>query len=43
MRQIKKVVGRFIWDTSEVLGISLGTAAPVIFGWMIGSKGHRVN
>lgn len=43
MKQIKKLVGRIIWDTSEALGISLGKAAPVIFGWMIGSKGHRVN
>lgn len=43
MRQIKKFLGRIIWDTSGVLGISLGKAAPIILGWMIGSKGHKVN
>jgi len=30
-----------IWNMSEDLNIPLGVFAPIVFGWMIGSKGKR--
>lgn len=31
-------LGSCIWNTSERLHMSLGRLAPIVFGWMIGSK-----
>jgi hypothetical protein len=32
-------VASCIWNISENLDIPLGRLAPIVFGWMIGSKG----
>lgn len=37
----KQFISSCIWNTSEHLKISLGKFAPIIFGWMIGSKGKK--
>lgn len=34
-------VASCIWNASEDLKIPLGAFAPIVFGWMIGSKGKR--
>jgi len=39
---MKRKIGALIWNTSECLGFGLGRFAPVVFGWMIGSKGQKV-
>jgi hypothetical protein len=39
---MKRWIGKLIWDTAEELHINLGPLAPIIFGWMIGSKGKRI-
>lgn len=43
MDGIKRLIGRLIWDFSESFHISLGNLAPIIFGWMIGAKGKRID
>jgi len=40
---MKSQIGKTIWDFCEFWDISLGKFAPVVFGWMIGSKGHMVD
>jgi len=35
-------VASCIWNTSEYTGIGLGRFAPIVFGWMIGSKGTKL-
>ena len=37
-----KIIGRIIWDLSEGFEIPLGTFAPMVFGWMVGSKGKKL-
>lgn len=36
-----KLIATIIWEISEFTGIGLGKYAPVVFGYMIGSKGKR--
>ena len=36
-----KRLGRLIWNFSECFNVSLGNFAPIVFGWMIGSKGKK--
>lgn len=36
-------IGGLIWNASERLDVPLGRFAPIAFGWMIGSKGVRVD
>lgn len=36
-------IGGLIWNASERLDVPLGRFAPIVFGWMIGSKGVRVD
>lgn len=31
----------FIWNVSETYNLPLGRFAPVVFGWIIGSKPHK--
>ena len=38
---MKKRIGSLIWNTSEALNLPLGKLAPIVFGWMIGSKGEK--
>jgi hypothetical protein len=38
-----QVIGGLIWSTSERLDVPLGQFAPIVFGWMIGSEGVKVN
>ncbi len=42
-RNIKRILGRVIWEASETLHIPLGRFALIVFGWIIGSKGKEVN
>lgn len=45
MDNIKKHIARFIWDFTEFFNIPLGKKdkyAPIVFGWMIGSKGVKI-
>ena len=42
MKDIKKIIGKEIWIFSETYHIPLGRFGPIVFGWMIGSKGKRV-
>ena len=35
-------IGRIIWDISELSGIGLGKYAPIVFGWIVGSKGKKL-
>jgi hypothetical protein len=37
----KQFIGSLIWNTSEHLKIPLKRFAPIIFGWMIGSKPNK--
>ena len=37
----KKLVGSLIWNTSEKFNVDLKNLAPIVFGWMIGSKKER--
>lgn len=37
-----KALGRLIWNFSEYFNVSLGNFAPIVFGWMIGSKGKNI-
>jgi len=39
---MRKTIGKLIWDLSEFTGIGLGKYAPIVFGWMIGSKGRKL-
>lgn len=41
MKKIKMFIGKLIWETAEDLKIPLGRFAPIVFGWMIGSKGKQ--
>ena len=36
-------IGSCIWNTSEYLKIPLGKYAPIVFGWMIGYNGKKLN
>ena len=38
---LKQAIASIIWNTSENLKIPLGKYAPIVFGWMIGSKGKK--
>lgn len=40
---MKQQIGEFIWTLSEFTGIGLGRYAPIVFGWMIGRKGKKIN
>lgn len=40
---MKKQFGSLIWNIAEFLDIPLGILTPIVFGWMIGSKGIRVD
>jgi len=42
-KNIKMDIGAAIWNTSERLRIPLGKYAPIVFGWMMGVKGERVD
>lgn len=37
-----RFIGKLIWDFSEDFRIPLGRFAPIVFGWMIGSKGKKL-
>lgn len=37
-----KIIGKIIWELSEFFSIGLGKYAPIVFGWMIGSKGKKL-
>lgn len=37
-----RTIGKLIWDISEFTGFGLGKYAPIVFGWMVGSKGKRL-
>ena len=37
-----RIIGTIIWEISETTGIGLGRYAPIVFGWMIGSKGTKL-
>lgn len=43
MKTIKRIIGKTIWNFSEFYNISLGKFAPICFGWMIGSKGTKID
>lgn len=36
-----QLIASGIWNTSEYFKIPLGRFAPIVFGWMIGSKGIK--
>jgi len=38
-----QLIGSVIWNTSECLKIPVGNFAAIVFGWMIGSKGKKLN
>tara|TARA_R110002111_G_scaffold216472_1_gene279087 strand:- start:168 stop:323 length:156 start_codon:yes stop_codon:yes gene_type:complete len=38
---LKQFIGSLIWNTSERFKLPLGRFAPIIFGWMIGSKDKK--
>jgi len=40
--KMKKKIGKLIWGFSEYWDIDLGEFAPIVFGWMIGSKGYKI-
>ena len=42
-RRALQTLGSLIWNASERFRVPLGRFAPIIFGWMIGSKGVRVD
>jgi hypothetical protein len=42
-KNIKRFIGVIIWNFCETMRIDVGRLAPIIFGWMIGSKGKRIN
>lgn len=37
----KQLIASCIWNLSEYFGVGLGKYAPIVFGWVIGSKGKR--
>jgi len=39
---MKKKIGKLIWGFSEYWDIDLGEFTPIVFGWMIGSKGYKI-
>lgn len=39
---MKRRIGKVIWMSAELFGISLGRFAPVVFGWMIGNVGQKI-
>jgi hypothetical protein len=41
---MKRAIGKFIWNLSET-GIipPLGIFAPIVFGWMVGCNGKRID
>jgi len=39
---MKEFIGKIIWELSEITMIPLGKYAPIVFGWMIGSKGKKL-
>jgi hypothetical protein len=42
-KEIKSYIGLFLWETCETFKINAGRFAPIIFGWMVGSKGKRID
>jgi hypothetical protein len=38
-----QLIGSLIWNTSESLNIPLGSFAPIVFGWMVGSKSTKIS
>jgi hypothetical protein len=42
-RNIKRFIGRIIWDISETMHWPLGKYAPIIFGWMVGAKKRKID
>lgn len=43
MNGAKKLIGKVIWNFAEAHHVPLGNLAPIIFGWMIGAKGKRID
>lgn len=39
---MKKLIGKILWNFAESNNISLGKFAPIVFGWMIGSKPIKI-
>ena len=42
---LKKKLAKFLWDFTDFFNISLGKNnkyVPIVFGWMIGSKGGKI-
>ncbi len=42
-RTLKSIAGSWIWNISEYFHIGLGKYVPIVFGWMIESKGKKQN
>lgn len=42
MKTPLQLVAGCIWFLSEILNLPLGRFAPIVFGWMIGSKGKKL-
>lgn len=42
MNVIKRYIGSVVWQYCELKGINLGRLTPIMFGWMIGSKGKKI-
>ena len=39
---IKTFIGSCIWNFSEYFHVPIGKYAPIVFGWMINSKGKEL-
>lgn len=40
--RLLQIIGSGIWNASESLHIPLKGFAPIVFGWMIGVKGVKI-
>lgn len=38
---MRKIIAKEIWYLSESFNIPLGRFAPVIVGWMLGTRGNK--
>jgi hypothetical protein len=43
MKTPLQCLGWIIWNISEYLYLPLGKLAPIVFGWMIGHGGKKLN
>mgnify|MGYP007042157031 CR=1 FL=1 len=41
-KTLLQFIASIIWNTSESLKIPLGKFSPIIFGWIINSKGKKL-